>query len=817
MKRFADIIIEKRSLFLGAIILITMLFLYQVVTKVEVKTIFVDLLPKNHAYINLHNEIRDLFGGANQAYIMVQVRDREDGGEYDDVFNFETLNIVRSISRDLLKFHAVDRYKIMSLASLTLQSIIMTSEGITIEPIMYPDVPTTQEGLDKLRDNVYASPMAYPAIVSFDSKKTMISVDFFEEAIDYRTCFKELKGLREKYENKNHIIAIAGEPMHLGYIDSYVKDVLKVLAYTLIAMMVVFFIYFRSKRGMFLPILSAAVSAVWGIGFLSLLGYNLDPLVLVFPFIIATRAASHSVQVIKRYTEEAYRLGDVKRSCKSVIEHLFVPGFAGIITDAAGVIVIALCPIPILQKICLSCAFWAFATIVHAMLLTPILLSYMPIRAAKPTESFLDRLLHGMGRVIVSWGKYPVIAFSLSFLIWGTYYMNDLDIGGMVPGSEVFWVWHRYNVDAFRIAFAMGTLAPMYVVVEGYENKAVANAEVMREIIKFTRYMQRTPDMRVLQCVSVMIAMPLNHQCMRDNDLNWQFTPTVNTQAEMIYRNIVDMAGPGGWDRFIDNDDKVTNIIVYCREKSAETIRIVIDRINEYIRNESMFGKRKEDVERHGFDKFIYWVDGFFREKEPPIPEKPLPEGMPRVHFRLAGGTAGIQAAINETLELYQIWTFLLAITTVFIFCSISFRSFFGGFIVVFPLLLSNILAFMFMVFMDPPIPLTTATLPVSAVGIGLGVDYGIYLISRIMEEFKEKGTIEEAISSALGTTGKAIIFTATTLVIGICFWFISKMMFQALMGALLAIIMIFNMLGALIIIPSIIALFKPKFITGKK
>jgi len=817
MKRFANIIIEKRALFLAAIILITLFFLYQVATKAEVKTSFIDLLPKNHSYINLHNEIRYHFGGANQAYIMVQVRDREDGGAYDDIFNYETLGIVRSISRDLLKFSAVDRYKIMSLASLSIQSINMTSEGITMEPMMYPDVPTTQAGLDKLRENVYGSPMAYPAIVSFDSRKTMITVDFFEEAIDYNTCFKELKALRDKYEDKNHIIAIAGEPMHLGYIDSYIKDVLKVLAYTIIAMMLVFFVYFRSKRGMLLPIVAAGVSAVWGIGFLSLLGYNLDPLVLVFPFIIATRAASHSVQVIKRYTEEAYRLGDVKESCKSVIEHLFAPGFAGIITDAAGVIVIALCPIPILQKICLSCAFWAFSTIVHAMILTPILLSYMPIRAAKPTVGFLDRLLHGLGRFIVSWGKYPVVAVSLVFLIWGTYYMNDLDIGGMVPGSEVFWVWHRYNVDAFRISFAMGTLAPLYVVFEGYENKAMANAEVMREIIKFTRYMQRTPDMRVLQCVSVMTAMPLNHQCMRDNDLNWQFTPTVNTQAEMIYRNIIDMAGPGGWDRFIDNDDRTSNVIVYCREKSAETIRIVIDRINEYIRNESLFGKREKDVERHGFDKFIYWVDGFFRAKEPPMPEKPLPEGVPRVHIRLAGGTAGVQAAINETLEFYQIWTFLLALTTVFVFCSISFRSFLGGLIVVFPLLLSNILAFMFMVFNNPPIPLTTATLPVSAVGIGLGVDYGIYLISRIKEEYQGKGTIEEAISTALGTTGKAIIFTATTLVIGLCFWFISKLMFQALMGALLAIILVFNMLGALIIIPSIIAIFKPKFITRQR
>jgi hypothetical protein len=121
------------------------------------------------------------------------------------------------------------------------------------------------------------------------------------------------------------------------------------------------------------------------------------------------------------------------------------------------------------------------------------------------------------------------------------------------------------------------------------------------------------------------------------------------------------------------------------------------------------------------------------------------------------------------------------------------------------------------MVLNNPPLPLTTATLPVSAIGIGLGVDYGIYLVSRIMEEHKNTGTIEGAITTALSTTGKGIIFVATTLVCGIGFWFISKLMFQALMGLLLAVILLFNMFGALLIIPSIIALFKPKFVVGKK
>lgn len=814
MKRFADLIIEKRLLFLTGILLITAFFLYQAVTKLTVKTIFPDLLPRNHAYVQLHDEIRNKFGGANQVLIMVQVRDKEDGGEYEDIFNPETLNIVKGITEDLLAFTGVDRYKIMSLASRKVRDFKISAAGYSMEHVMWPDVPTTKQGLEDLRRTVYGNPICYPVLVSLDSKKTLIMVDFFEEEIDYSTCFKEFKALRKKYENKNNIVAIAGEPMHLGYVDSYIADILKILAYTVAAMMVVFLLFFRSKRGMMLPIFAGAVSAIWGLGFLSLLGFNLDPLVLVFPFLIAAMAASHSVQVIKRYKEEAYKLQDVKAACKSVIEHLFIPGFAGIITDASGIIVIALTPIPILQKITLSCAFWAFATVIIAMIMIPIVLSYMPIKTSKEGEGFLDKLLRGTGHWVAGWGKYPVLAASLFLLIWGSFYVNDITIGNAVPGSEVLWPWHRYNVDSFRITFAMPLLSPLYIVVQGDEEYAVANPTVVRDIMEFTRFMQRTPGMRVISALSVLGQIPGRNRAIRDNDPNWYFVPNVDTQLKMIYKQVIFGAPPGQYDKFIDTDETTMNIIIYCRDKTSETIKIVIDRVNEYIRDHSRFGKRTKDVERQGFDRFVYWLDGFFRKKAPPIPEKPAIEGVPQVHYRLAGGSVGVQAAINEALTLYQIWTFILAIATVLVLCTFIFKSVLAGIIITAPLLISNVLAFAFMV-LNPsqPLPLTTATLPVSSVGIGLGVDYGIYLVSRIIEEYKNSGSLADAISVALGTTGKAIVFIATTLVIGIVFWFMSKMMFQALMGLLLAIILTFNMLGALLIIPSCIALVKPKFI----
>lgn len=816
MKKFADIIIEKRVFFLIAIIGLTLFFLYQAITGLTVKTIFDDIVPTNHAYTRLHREIRGTFGGANQVLIMVQVRDKIDGGAYEDIFNQETLNTVKGITEDCYLLQGVDRFKILSLASSKVKNIKMSAMGMDFSSVMYPDVPKTQEEIEALRQTVYGNPICYPALVSLDSKKTMIMVDFFEDQLDYKVLFQELKVLRAKYENENLIIAIAGEPMHMGYLDSYVGDVLKILMYTIIAMMIVFYIYFRSKRGMLLPILAAGVSAIWGLGFMGLLGFNLDPLVLVFPFLIAAMAASHSVQVIKRYKEEAYHIGDVKQTCKSVIEHLFVPGFAGIITDASGIIVIALTPIPILQKICLSCAFWAFATVIIAMILVPILLSYMPIKTVKEGDGFLDRLLKRTGRWIVSWGKYPVLAISLTALTWGSFYVNDITIGNSVPGSEILWPWHRYNVDSFRITFAMPMLNPLYVVVEGEDSQAIAKPEVIRDIMNFQRYMSKTPDKRVMTSLSVLMQIPGRNEAIRDNDMNWNFVPTNDQQLTMLFRSVIDTAGPGGWDKYIDDEDQKTNIIIFCRDKTSETIKTVIDRVNSYIRDESLFGKRSQDIERKGFDKFVYWLDGFFREQEPPIPEKPEIEGCPKVYYRLAGGAVGIQAGINEALTLYQIWTFVIALLTVLVLCAFIFRSVFAGIIITLPLILSNVLAFAFMALNNPPLPLTTATLPVASVGIGLGVDYGIYLVSRIIEEFERTGSLETAISQALGTTGKAIVYIATTLVCGIVFWFLSTMMFQALMGLLLAIILIFNMLGALLIIPSCIALVQPKFVTRR-
>lgn len=832
MERIADLIIEKRWYFLAVIILITGFFGYHA-SHMKVQTLFSDLLPQNHEYINVHNEVRNVFGGANQVLVMVQVKDPEKGGKYKDIFNTDTLTRVKYITDELRKFNAVDRYKILSIAHRKVRDMKMTSQGYISKPLMWPEVPQTEEGLEALRLMVYGNGMAYPGLVSLDSKSALIMVDFFEEKIDYETCFKEFQDLRRKMEDENHIVAIAGEPMHLGYIDSYVGDVIKILIYTVLAMMIVFFLYFRTKRGMLLPIVAALISAVWGLGFLSMLGYNLDPLVLVFPFLIAAMAASHSTQVGKRYREEIQDGVDNKTVCKRVIQNLFKPGLGGILTDASGIIIIAITPISLLQKITLSCAFWAFATVIIAMILVPILLSLMPLQkperhvslknktislsllalvcithyvwgiphadwlmvallsvlivitcflgAGRDGHGVLDWLLKKTGYWLSRSGKYVVITVSIVLFAWGCTYLNKITIGNAVPGSEILWPFHRYNVDSFRITFSMPLLNPLYIILDTGKSQGAAKAAATREVLKFVKHMKQTPGRKVMLVQTLQGRIPGIHAGMRQRDPRWRFLPVEDSQTEFLYRSALQMGGPGSFDKFVDLGDRNINIVIFCRDKTAQTIKEVISRVKSYIQNDSTI---------EGTD----------------------------MKYKLAGGAVGVQAAVNETLTEYQLLTLGLALLVVFVFCSAMFRSFVAGIIILMPLLLSNVLAFTFMVLNNPPLPLTTATLPVSSVGIGLGVDYGIYLVSRIIEEYKKNGNdMTAAVVISLGTTGKAIIYIATTLICGIVFWFLSMMMFQALMGLLLAILLTLNMLGALLVIPSFIMVLKPKFIVGCK
>jgi len=773
LKSFAAFLVKNRIWVLGAIALVTVFFLTQA-SKISIKTDFNDLLPQKHPFIKVHNKIRDIFGGANQVLIMVQVRK-------GDIFNRETLGKVQWITRELENVPGVDPYKIRSIASSKMKDFSFSSGTMSITPLMYPDVPINEKQMQELRDKVYSNPRYYGPYVSYDSKKTLIMVDFFEKEMDYQAVFKHFSSIREKTEDENHIINIAGEPMHMGYIYHHTSQVMMVLGITVIGIIIMLYIYFRSMRAVFVPVLTAAMSAVWGLGFMAMLGFNLDPLILVLPFLISLMTARHSMQCISRYFEEFMRLKDIKKASTATIESMFLPGITSIITDALGIALVAIATIPVLVNIAIACSFWSIATVILSVVMTPLLLACMP--ESKRIRNYVarivnnkkigyrDRVLSIIGSWIPRKGKWYVVIVTLIIATVGWNYAAKITVGDFFPGSSILWPFHRYNKDAFRITFSMPLLNPLYVILEGDEGGFVTKGTTLREMNKFQRYMNKHD--RVMFTYSIANTLPGFMMASYESDPQWFHVPKEDRVMSFITRKLLYSGEPGTWDRYVDGQDKYANIVIYCRDKMPKTIESVISYIKSY------------------------------------LAENPEPEGG---KYLLAGGAVGVQAGVREVIEGAQIWNLIFALGGVFLFCAINFRSFTAGLILTVPLAISNIITFALMGAYH--IGLTVNTYPVASVGIGLGVDYGIYFMSRLIEETKNGTALDQAVSKTLRTNGKAIVQIATTLTVGLMIWVFSSLKFQAEMGALLAILLFLNMLGALFLIPAMTCIIKPKFLT---
>mgnify|MGYP000731246864 CR=1 FL=1 len=773
-QKIADFVIGYRRLILIIIILVTVYFCFQI-TKLQVFTDFSDLLPQSHPYVKIHNKFREVFGGANLLLISVEVKQ-------GTIFNKKTLQKVKDISEELVKIKGVDRYKILSLAQRKIKDVRITEWGIENVPIMYPSLPKNDEEMEKLQKAIYSNDLIYGTLVSIDSKAALILSDFFEEDVSYNDLYEKLKEIRKTHEDDNTIIAIVGNPMHLGVVRSMVGEVVLILIITTIVILAYMYITYKSKRGMLVPIIAAGVSGIWGLGFMSFMKFNLDPLVVVLPFLIALMTARHAMQKVNRYIEEYVSVKNNKEAARKVVEAMFMAGVTGIITDAFGIGLVALAPIPILQKISITCAFWSLATLVLALIFTPILLSYMPESEnfkksiAKMSqdierETKFDRVLSGLGGWILNRGCWLVLGFYFVLIMVSFSFATKMTVGDVYPGSSLLWPNSRYNQDVDRIDRKFpGFQTPLYIVMEGSQPEAMKQPHILRDIESFQRYMTESPH--VINSVSLADLIKKIQMQLRENHPKWEVLPDEFSDIGNYFYMLLTASDAGDFDKYITSNNQEGNIIFYCRNRQGDTIRQIIQRARIYI------------------EKLTQLKDG---------------------NYKLGGGVVGVEAASNEVIERSEILNLSIALLGVLVFCSINYRSIVAGLILVVPLAISNLFAFAYMGLFK--IGLTVSTYPVSSVGIGLGVDYGIYLVSRILEEREKSDNLKVIITNALKNNGRAIFVIASTLILGLVPWYFSDLRFQAEMGLLLAILLFFNALGALLLVPSFIAIFKPQFI----
>jgi hypothetical protein len=377
LQRFVETCIRRRTIVVALLTVGTAVMSYFVL-HVVIKTNLDDLMPRSHPYIAVHERFKQTFGGSNVVSIMLEV-------EQGDIFRTSVLEKIQKITRDLQRVDAVNQFQIASLASKKLKDIRGSTEGIEFIPLMWPNLPKDEAEMARLHEAVLSNPLVYGAYVSTDLKAALITVDFYDHLVDYEKVFTQVSEIASGASGDGVKVRIVGAPILYGWVTHYLPETLHLFLLAIGLLIVLLFIATRTWRGTLLPLLAGVVSAVWALGIAKLVGFNVDPLVIVVAFLITARAISHSVQLVTRFDDEiAAGAENSIAAAKASMLGLFKPGMLGVVADAGCMIVVLLTPIRLMQKIAIIGTVWVLTISVSAVVLTPVLLSALLSKNLQP-------------------------------------------------------------------------------------------------------------------------------------------------------------------------------------------------------------------------------------------------------------------------------------------------------------------------------------------------------------------------------------------------------------------------------------------------
>ncbi len=778
IERFAAFCIRQRVVIVALIATIT-LALSMFAVRIEVKTIFSDLLPTTHPYIKVHNQFKDTFGGANIVTMMVTARQ-------GDVFQLPILQKIKRLQDGLQQVPSVNQFQIISLASRKLKEFKSSTEGVEGSPLMWPDPPATQAEADALRDRVLRNELVYGLYVSQDLKSTIVTVDFYDHSVDYGVVFEHIMRIVDSERDDSVEIAVVGDPMLFGWVYSNLPETTQIALTGLAILVGLLFLVNRTWRGTLLPMIAGLVSAIWALGTAKLLGYNFDPLVIVVAMLVTARAVSHSVQVITRFHEEIESVEDGRESsadaARITMAELFRPGMLGIGTDAGCLTVVAISPIPLLIKLTVFAVVWLLTVGITAMILTPVLLSWVrhPRGYAHPIDIdgwILRPVLDVCARVVTSRAGYGILAVTIIVFVAASYQSLQLKVGDANPGSPILWPDAPYNLDSAHINQQFPGADRMFVVVHGEHTDTIKNSDVLLHMNRFQRFMEAQPE--IGGTLSLADALPTIHRILREGNPRYlEMGADQMVNGELLYL-LDSLSDPGDLDRYVDELATNGSVTLFFRDRQGDTIRTAVSRIDDYL-------------EDHPLE-----VEG--------------------ARYELAGGTIGVLAAVNEVILKDQIKSIALALLILVAMCAATYRSAMAGMFFMVPVLISNVVTFAVMAYAG--IGMNINTVPVAAIGIGLGVDYALYICDRIMFELKRQKVRDEvaAIRIAVHTAGRGVIVTALVLSAATLLWMQSSLRFQAEMAGLMTLWLAVSALSALLVMPALAYMTRPRFIFGTR
>lgn len=776
---FVERLLFRNRFFILVVISFITVFLGIQAGNLTMSAEFQKMIPENHQFIENYLEHRNQLSGVeNSLRIAVETKS-------GTIFNKEYLETLRRISEDVFLLSGVDRPFIKHLWAPAVRWSGVTEVGLDGGPVIPDDYDATPDSLNRVRQNVERSGEVGQLVAS-DFRSSIIFVPLQEinvatgERINYFKLGNELENIRSKYESENIEIYITGFAKVVGDLISGMQQILLFLALTIAICTLVLFLYTKCLRSTFLVVSCSMVAVLWLLGLLSTFELELNPYSILVPFLVFAIGMSHGAQKMNGIMQEIGRGTHKLIAARHTFRRLFIPGLTALVSDAVGFAVLMVIDIPVIQELAITASVGVAVLIITNLIFLPIALSYTGVNPKAATRSIRAQIEDQKDK---SHSKHPVWRFLDRFTERNTaaatmFVFSILVVLGLVVGSEVkigdtdigapeLRADSQYNLDNLFMVENFSASSDVYMVMVETEQYACAQYDTLRAVEALERRLRSLPGVESTQSLAGLAK--ISNVGLNEGNLKWWGIP----QSQGILNAIVTRAPR---ELFNQNCDLLT-VTAFLKDHKAETLNSVVEVTEEF-------------------------SDQYSSEK---------------IKFLNAAGNAGIEAATNIVVEKANVKMLVLVYLAVIALAFITFRSWRAVVCAVLPLMVTSLLCQAIMVWMD--IGIKVATLPVIALGVGIGVDYALYILSIMLVRLRAGAPLSEAYYQALQSTGKVVILTGITLGISVMTWVFSPIKFQADMGILLAFMFIWNMVGALVLLPALarfLLVTKNSFMAGK-
>ena len=758
--RLERLIFGHRTPILALFALGTVLLAAVAVYGLRIDCSFNKTLPVRHEYMRTYLDPKVAeFRGANRVLIALIARD-------GNMFTPEFFAALRKATDEVIVMDGIDRTRVQSIFTPNVRYLEVVEDGIEAGNVIPADFTPTAANMARVRDNIRKAGII-GRLVANDFSGALVSAIVLDQdaqgkPVDPIKVAHELElKVRQGIQGHGIDVRMIGFAKVMGDIADGAASVVMFAVITLVLTLLAVRLYCQSWRVAFVPVLCSVVAVIWQLGALVLLRYGIDPIGLLVPFLVFAIGVSHGVQKISAVSDAAFAgLGSME-AARRTFRQLLAPAVIALLADLVGFVTILMIPVQVIREMAITASIGVAIVILTDLVLLPVVISYVHFDAGyrgrvERRQRWLAALWRRLSGITGRGPALAIIAVAAVLAVFGSWKGRETPIGDTQAGVPELRPDSRYNRDNDVITsrFNIG-VDVLTAIVESREPVCISH-DLMSAVDRFGWHMRNVAG--VQDVITLPFIAKIAIAGWNEGSLKWRSIPREQTQLTQSTRYIETSTG------LLNDNCDVVPVMMFLADHRAGTIERVVTAVKGWRNANPVAGAQ----------------------------------------VRLAAGNVGVMAATNETVKAKEMMILAGVFAAVFVMCLLTFRSVVGTILVVVPLALVSVLVYAVMALVG--IGLKVSTLPMVALGAGIGVDYGIYLFSR-MQEFLHQGlSVRDSYERTLRVTGASIIFTGITLAIGVATWVFSPLKFQADIGIMLTFMFLVNMLAAIVLLPALAA-----------